>query len=141
MQIKQLISAVALLGALSAAHAADAAKWTNGVLTDAAGFTLYTFDQDAKGKSNCAGGCAAAWPPATVAADAKAAGDFSIVNREDGSKQWAYQSRPLYHFAGDQKPGDAGGDNSGNVWHAVRSDKDKGKAAAPESGGGYSSSY
>lgn len=32
------------------------------VLTSGAGATVYTFDKDTAGKSNCGGGCLAAWP-------------------------------------------------------------------------------
>jgi len=139
MQLKICLLATALFAALPAAHAADAAKWTNGMLTDAAGNTLYTFDHDAKGKSNCNGGCAAAWPPAAAAADANTSGDFSVISRDDGAKQWTYKGMPLYRFSGDQKPGDAHGDNSGSVWHAVRS----AKTAVPAASGnyGYGSGY
>ena len=33
------------------------------VLYDGRGFVLYAFTHDTKGKSLCAGACAAAWPP------------------------------------------------------------------------------
>ncbi|HUM18196.1 MAG TPA: hypothetical protein VL086_21070, partial [Candidatus Nitrosotalea sp.] len=33
------------------------------VLTDAQGMTLYTYDKDTAGKSNCTGECAEYWPP------------------------------------------------------------------------------
>jgi predicted lipoprotein with Yx(FWY)xxD motif len=36
------------------------------VLTDTKGMTLYYFDQDVAGKSNCNGKCATAWPPLMV---------------------------------------------------------------------------
>ena len=51
--------------------------------------TLYTFDKDAAGKSNCNDKCATAWPPFQVAASAAASGEWTIVDRDDGSKQWA----------------------------------------------------
>ncbi len=77
---------------------------------NAKGMTLYTFDKDAAGKSNCNGDCAAAWPPLAVAADSKATGDWTIVKRDDGSMQWAYEGKPLYLWMKDKKPGDATGD-------------------------------
>ena len=63
------------------AHAEPAAKMADGMLVNTAGMTLYTFDRDvaASGKSACNGPCAALWPPAMAAADAKADGDFTIV--------------------------------------------------------------
>jgi predicted lipoprotein with Yx(FWY)xxD motif len=59
------------------------------VLTDAKGMTLYTFDRDAPGKSNCNGQCAQNWPPLLASADAKPSGKWSVITRDDGAKQWA----------------------------------------------------
>ena len=56
------------------------------VITDAKGMTLYTYDKDGKGAttSTCADKCAAAWPPAFVAAGAKPVGEYTIVKSADG---------------------------------------------------------
>lgn len=90
-------------------------------LVSADGMTLYVFDKDAAGQSACAGDCAKAWPPVAAAAEAKDVGDFTVLTRADGARQWAYQGRPLYRFAKDQKPGDALGDGVKGVWHiAIR---------------------
>jgi predicted lipoprotein with Yx(FWY)xxD motif len=86
---------------------------------DAKGMTLYTFDNDTAGKSKCNGDCAAAWPPLRAAADAKATGDWTIVTRDDGSKQWAYEGKPLYFWIKDKKPGDATGDGV-NGFHIAK---------------------
>ncbi len=93
-----------------------------GVLTDAAGMTLYVFDKDPAGggKSVCNGPCAQNWPPLKAEAGAAAKGDFSVITRDDGSRQWAYKGRPLYLWAKDQKPGDMTGDGFNNVWHAAK---------------------
>ena len=40
------------------------------VLADPNGMTLYTFDKDEAGKSNCYDECATEWPPFEAAADA-----------------------------------------------------------------------
>ena len=94
----------------------------DGMLTGPNGMTLYTFDKDVagSGKSTCNGPCATLWPPAAVAADAKAEGDLSIVTRDDGSKQWAYKGKPVYTYAADKKPGDVTGDNFKDVWHVIK---------------------
>lgn len=89
------------------------------VLTDAKGMTLYTFDKDEKGKSNCSGECAEYWPPAAAMASDKPVGDLTIIKRDDGSLQWADEGKPLYTFKNDMKPGDTTGDKKNNVWHAV----------------------
>jgi predicted lipoprotein with Yx(FWY)xxD motif len=98
---------------------AKIADTANGkTLVDADGMTLYTFDRDTTpGKSACSGKCATNWPPFTAAADAKTTGDWSIIVRADGSKQWAYKGKPLYTWMDDQKPGDIDGDGRNNVWH------------------------
>lgn len=101
------------------AHA-NPTQVANDLLASKDGKTLYIFDKDSAGKSNCNGGCATAWPPFTVANPASAGGDFSSIQRDDGTSQWAYKSKPLYFFAGDARPGDARGDKQGGVWHVVR---------------------
>ena len=95
-------------------------KKSNGVLVDAKGMTVYTFDKDSanSGKSACSGRCAENWPPVQAGSEQPAA-PYSVVTREDGSKQLAYNGKPLYTFVKDKKPGDKAGDKAMNVWHAV----------------------
>ncbi len=112
-----LFATIALSGV---ALAQAPAKMTGGAMTDAAGMTLYSFDKDAGGKSACNGPCAAIWPPLLVAGDAKASGDWAIVARDDGTKQWAFKGKPVYHFSKDQKPGQMTGDGFNGVWHVVK---------------------
>ncbi|RME66150.1 MAG: hypothetical protein D6782_04895 [Alphaproteobacteria bacterium] len=88
------------------------------VLVDSKGMTLYTYDKDAPGQSNCHGMCAMFWPPAKAPDDAQATGDFSVIDR-DGGKQWAYKGMPLYGYLKDDAPGDVKGDNVDGVWHVV----------------------
>jgi predicted lipoprotein with Yx(FWY)xxD motif len=95
------------------------AKVADGVLTNSAGMTLYTFDRDSAGKSACNGQCATNWPP-LMAQGGKDSGDYSVVTRDDGSRQWAYKGKPLYTWAKDQKPGDKTGDGVNNVWHIAK---------------------
>lgn len=90
------------------------------VLTSDSGMTLYVFDKDADGKSACNAACTGVWPPLAAAASAAAAGDYTIIARDDGSKQWAFKKRPLYTWKNDQKPGDIGGDGIGGVWHIAQ---------------------
>jgi predicted lipoprotein with Yx(FWY)xxD motif len=111
-----------LLGLLIPLLAAAQAplKKSNGVLVDAKGMTVYTFDKDSanSGKSACSGRCAENWPP-VLATDAQPAAPYSTVTREDGSKQLAYNGKPLYTFVKDKKAGDKSGDKAMDVWHAV----------------------
>ena len=110
---------------------ANPTQVSNGMMASKEGTTLYTFDKDAARKSNCNGGCAAAWPPFIVTNPALVGGAFSIVKRDDGTAQWAYRGKPLYFFAGDAKAGDVNGDNQGGVWHVIRHEPKK-TSAAPE---------
>ncbi len=104
------------------AHAEPAARMANGMLVNTSGMTLYTFDRDvaASGKSVCNGPCAALWPPAAAAGDAKAEGDFTIVVRDDGARQWAYKGKPVYTYGGDKKAGETTGDNFKDSWHVIK---------------------
>ena len=99
------------------------AKVSDGAMTNAAGMTLYTFDKDTagSGKSVCNGPCIGIWPAFNAPADAKAAGDWSVATRDDGTRQWAYKGKPLYTFARDAKAGDRTGDGfNNNIWLVAR---------------------
>ena len=91
------------------------------VLTNEKGMTLYVFDKDSAGKSACNGPCATNWPPLVAASGAEAMGDYTLISRNDGSKQWAYKGRPLYGWKNDKKPGDITGDGFLNgAWHIAK---------------------
>ncbi len=122
---------LALVLAACAGMASAPVKYADGVMTGANGMTLYTFDKDVggSGKSVCNGPCAKNWPP-LAAGDDKSSGDWSVITRDDGSRQWAYRGKPLYFWNKDQKPGDKTGDGFGNAWHVVKQERQ-----APVSGG------
>ncbi len=94
----------------------------DGMLVNAKGLTVYTFDRDVagSGKSACEGDCAVKWPPVMAAATDTPAGDFNLVTRANGQKQWAWKGKPLYTWPEDQEPGDKYGDNYNKVWHVVQ---------------------
>ena len=99
----------------------------SGVLLNAQGFTLYTFDNDAPDSSACAEDCTADYKPLTVPSAQQltiglglTAADFSTFMRGDGTTQVEYQHHPLYTYAGDENPGDMLGDGIGGVWHTAR---------------------
>lgn len=50
--------------------------------------------------------CADLWPPLYAEADAKPVGKWSVVERLDGRKQWAYGGQPVYMSALDRELGD-----------------------------------
>lgn len=95
---------------------------TGGMLVDAQGMTLYTFDRDkaGSGKSACNSDCAQMWPPLVWVGAGEPAGAFTIITREGGARQWAYKGKPLYLFSGDVNPNDANGDAVNGVWHIAR---------------------
>jgi predicted lipoprotein with Yx(FWY)xxD motif len=115
-----ILATLILAGCASMASSPAPAKAAAGMLTNPDGMTLYTFDKDAAGKSACNGPCAVNWPPLLASDDAKNTGDYGIIARDDGKKQWTYKGKPLYTWIKDQKPGDKTGDGfNNNVWHAA----------------------
>lgn len=125
--MKKLLSLAAIaavaFAASAPAFAQSPAKDMNGMLVGPNDMTLYVFDKDkaGAGTSACNGGCTKNWPPLAATGDAQAAGDYTAITREDGSKQWAYKGRPLYYWAQDTKPGEMGGDGKLNgAWHAAK---------------------
>lgn len=118
-----MVGVVVLAGCASAASRAVPVRSSGDVLVErASGMTLYTFDRDPPGigRSACQAACAASWPPLVAAADAKPYGDYTIIQREDGTRQWAWKGRPLYRWSKDNGPGDRAGDGVGNLWRVAR---------------------
>ena len=113
------VLALGITAALAQGAPATTANISKGkALVDSKSMTLYTFDHDTTaGKSACNGQCAINWPPLAASADAKPSGDWTVVTRDDGTKQWAYKGKPLYAFHKDAKAGDVTGDGVNNVWH------------------------
>ena len=103
-----LIAAVLALPVL--AQAAEPAMTKDGMLVDHKGMTLYTFAKDSAGKSMCNDKCAANWPPLMAAGTDKAMEEWSVLKRDDGTMQWAYDGKPLYTFVMDKQAGDKVGD-------------------------------
>ena len=74
------------------------------MLVDWRNRTLYARDTL---DSGCAQPCI--WQPVAAPQLAEITGSFSVVERGDGIKQWAFKGRPLFTYAGDLAPGDANG--------------------------------
>lgn len=107
--MKRIMMAVVAAAALATPGLAQTAR-----LVDARGMTLYVFTTDTAQASNCNGQCAIDWPPQYAASDAQGTGDWSLVTRQDGNKQWVYKGKPLYHNKNDIKPGDTAGNGVPN---------------------------
>lgn len=133
--IRRLCSALPILaffvvGAAQVARAAEpptplkqaTAGPVGTILTGPNGMTLYTFAKDQQpGKSTCNGPCAENWPPFRPEAYASAPkAPLSIITRDDGSKQYAYEGKPLYYWMRDKKPGDTTGHKVGDVWFVAQ---------------------
>jgi predicted lipoprotein with Yx(FWY)xxD motif len=118
--MRRIAFALSALFLVAAAHAAPPAQVTDGAFVGPNGMALYTFDKDAVNKSMCNGPCATNWPALAAPADAQNDGDWTVVTRDDGAKQWAYKGKPVYFWAKDSKPGDRTGDGFNQVWHLAK---------------------
>ena len=119
MKTRHILAALSLSAMAWGAWAADApVKVVEGVLVNGGGMTLYTFDKDTagSGKSVCNGPCATNWPPLAATPADTGSGDYSVITRDDGAKQWALKGKPLYLWIKDKKPGDQTGDGVNGVW-------------------------
>jgi predicted lipoprotein with Yx(FWY)xxD motif len=82
------------------------------------GFAVYAFSKDTATKSACDAECARDWPPVLAPQLAKAGGEWSILERASGERQWMFRNQPLYSHTNDTRPGSQeGGDVPG--WHNV----------------------
>lgn len=92
------------------------------VWADSKGMSLYTYDRDTEAnKSTCVAGCATNWPPIMAAATDRAAGDWTIADRPDGTKMWALKGKPVYLYINDKAKGDVTGDGAGGgVWKMAK---------------------
>ena len=94
------------------------------VLADGAGNVLYLYTRDERETSNCSGGCLTAWPPLMTdgtpqAGDGVNADRLGVIQAPDGKSQVTYNGWPLYYFANDAAPGEARGQDRGDVWYVV----------------------
>jgi predicted lipoprotein with Yx(FWY)xxD motif len=114
------------------------------VLTNSAGFTLYSFAPDTSTTSNCNGQCATYWPPVKgpETAGPGVTGTLGTITRSDGTVQATYDGHPLYTYVGDKAPGDNKGNGltlSGGLWREITVSGSAAPAASPSSSshGGY----
>jgi predicted lipoprotein with Yx(FWY)xxD motif len=90
---------------------------------------IYIFQRDSKGKTNCYGECAAAWPPVITRGEPRAQGGakqplLGTVKRRDGSLQVTYAGQPLYFYA-NEGPGQVRCHNvdlNGGLWWVIGPD-------------------
>ena len=94
-------------------------------LTSFDGMTLYAFAKDTPGVSTCTGDCAKNWPAYTIGVNDRLAtgalkGKLDTIKVDADTLLVTYNGAPLYFFAKDKVPGDANGQNVGNVWAVVK---------------------
>ena len=89
------------------------------LLRNVEGKSMYRYDADKDGKSHCLGECSKAWPPVIASDGSQPIGDWTIVKRPDGARQWSYRNQPVYTYSLDS-PGTTTGDGKGGVWHLVK---------------------
>jgi predicted lipoprotein with Yx(FWY)xxD motif len=131
-------SAAAAGGALKTAKVSGVT-----VVTNAKGFTLYSFAPDTATTSKCNNACAQVWPPVTgpVTAGPGVTGKLGTITRSDGSTQATYDGHPLYTYVADTAPGQATGNGinaNGGLWHEVTV---TGTTASAGNSGGGSGGY
>ena len=80
---------------------------------------LYVSDLDPPGRSVCNKGCAEKWFPLWARDDAQPVGDWSIVIRDSGTRQWALNGKPVYTRL-DEHPATPTADGFQGVWHVLK---------------------
>jgi predicted lipoprotein with Yx(FWY)xxD motif len=104
------------------------------ILVDGQGRTLYLFEADKAGKSNCQGTCTSAWPPYLSSGTPRPGTGvvgalLGTSTRSDGDgTQVTYHGHPLYYYAGDGEAGDTAGqglDQFGARWFVLAANGNK----------------
>jgi predicted lipoprotein with Yx(FWY)xxD motif len=95
------------------------------ILTDGQGRTLYLFEEDKDGHSQCFGACARVWPPALttsatpVAGAGLSAAKLTTTRRGRSRRQLVYNGHPLYRMDADVRAGQMAGEGFLGTWWVV----------------------
>jgi predicted lipoprotein with Yx(FWY)xxD motif len=82
------------------------------------GYSVYISDHDTPNLSNCIGDCARTWIPVNAPSTARPQGEWTIIDRAAGVRQWAFREKPVYTFLEDtNRASFSGGDVPG--WNNV----------------------
>jgi predicted lipoprotein with Yx(FWY)xxD motif len=91
---------------------------TGRMVTDHKGFSVYTSDGDEPNKSKCTDECMKTWEPVRASATAKPNGEWGVIERSPGIRQWTFRKKPLYtHVMDPHTRSFIGSDVPG--WHNV----------------------
>lgn len=81
-------------------------------------YSIYVSDADGPNKSNCTDTCLQRWLPVLAPETAQPQGEWSVVQRSPGVRQWAFRKQPLYtHIQDTRMMSYDGSDEPG--WHNV----------------------
>lgn len=80
-------------------------------------YSVYATSADKADKSNCNGTCLQEWKPIVAPAYAKPRGEFGIIERSPGIRQWTFRKQPLYTHIGEPMGKMYGSDEPG--WYNV----------------------
>lgn len=81
-------------------------------------YSVYTYDEDTANESHCTGECATRHVAVPAPALAQPRGEWGVIERSPGQKQWTFRGHPLYKYLGDTNQwSQEGGDEPG--WHNV----------------------
>ena len=109
------LTACSSVGDADSMVATGETKAGKAVLVDGEGRSLYTLNSDIPNESYCMGYCTVMYPPLIAAEGAEPSGEFSVITRAGGDKQWAYKGKALYRYTMDWVAGNAGGTGSSAV--------------------------
>ncbi len=91
---------------------------TGRMVLSTSGFSVYSWDKDGANVSNCFEDCLRKWTPVLAGEFSQPQGEWTIIQRSPGVRQWAFRKKPLYTLVGDPRPGSLrGSDEAG--WHNV----------------------
>jgi len=71
---------------------------TGRLLVDKNEYSVYAWDGDEPDKSNCEAACLRDWTPVPAPEIAVDRGEWSVIRRASGFRQWAYRGQPLYTY-------------------------------------------
>jgi predicted lipoprotein with Yx(FWY)xxD motif len=134
--------ALAMGSAAPTVGSATNAKFSEKIVVDAHGRTLYALSPESTHHLLCKSSeCLKAWPPLTVhspkgkiTAGFGVHGHFGILRRGNGMLQVTLGGLPLYHFSGDSAKGATNGEgikSFGGTWHVISAATDTPLEPAP----------
>jgi predicted lipoprotein with Yx(FWY)xxD motif len=89
--------------------------WT--LLQSSSNLPLYVY-APASPSGSCNGVCERQWVPLLAPTGEKPLGQWTILVRRDGRRQWAFDQYPVYTYRHD-KPDMPSADGAGGVWHLM----------------------